>query len=69
MTFTPEQIATRHMATEVEYINRLLATKDITRDKALNLLGHSAVAAAKVAVEPVTIKYGVNNHRAWFNIL
>lgn len=69
MTLTPYQIATRHMATEVEYINRLLHTRDLSTSKAKLMLGDAAVAAAKAAGADLTIKYGIHQNRAWFNIL
>lgn len=70
MTLTPYQIATRHMATEVEYINRLLHTRDLSTAKAKLMLGDAAVAAAKTAGDTdLVIKYGIHQNRAWFNIL
>lgn len=69
MTLTPYQIATRHMATEVEHINRLLHTRDLSKAKAKLMLGDAAVAAAKAAGYDLTIKFGINQNRAWFNIL
>jgi hypothetical protein len=69
MTLTSEQIATRHMATEVEYINRLLAVRDISQVKAKSLLEGAARESAKAAGSDVSIKYGVHNGRAWFNVL
>lgn len=69
MTLTPYQIATRHMATEVEFINRLLGTRDLSKAKAKLMLGDAAVAAARAADTDLVIKYGINGNRAWFNIL
>lgn len=69
MTLTPEQIATRYMASEVEYINRLLAVHDISKAKAVTLMEAAAIESAKAAGSDVTIKYGVHLNRAWFNVL
>jgi hypothetical protein len=69
MTLTPEQIATRHMATEAEYINRLLAVRDISKAEAVRMMGAAALESAKAAGADVTIKYGVHQNRAWFNVL
>lgn len=69
MTLTPYQIATRHMATEVEHINRLLHTRDLSKAKAKLMLADAAVAAAKAADADLTIKFGIHQDRAWFNVL
>lgn len=69
MTLTPYQIAVRHLATEVEYINRLLHTRDLSKAKAKLMLADAAVAAAKAAGSDLTIKFGIHQNRAWFNIL
>ena len=80
MTLTPYQIATRHMATEVEYINRLLGTRDLSKAKAKLMLGDAALDSIRAASDGITredpesvrdlvIKYGINGNRAWFNIL
>lgn len=67
MELTPEQIATRYMATEVEHINRLLATRDLSQAKAKLMLADAAHEARKHHY--VTIKFGIHAGRAWFNIL
>ena len=69
MNLTPHQIATRFMATEVEHINRLLATRDISQAKAKLMLAEAAHEAAKHTPGTFTIKFGVNQGRAWFNVL
>ena len=69
MTLTPYQIATRHMATEVEHINRLLWTRDISQAKAKLMLAAAANASRLAADGDVTIKFGINAGRAWFNVL
>ena len=80
MTLTPYQIATRHMATEVEYINRLLGTRDLSKAKAKLMLDEAASLAIRSASDGITradtastadlvIKYGIHQNRAWFNIL
>lgn len=71
MTLTPYQIATRHMATEVEHINRLLWTKDVSQAKAKLMLADAAHASRKTAGYPddLSIKFGINAGRAWFNVL
>lgn len=68
MNLTHHQMATRHMATEVEHINRLIYTKDLSVTKAKQMLADAAVAAAKHCPDCV-IKFGINAGRAWFNIL
>ena len=68
MNLTHHQMATRHMATEVEHINRLIYTKDLSVAKAKQMLADAAVAAAKHCPD-CTIKFGINAGRAWFNIL
>lgn len=70
MNLTHHQMATRHMATEVEHINRMLHTRDLSTTKAKLMLGDAAVAAAKTAGDTdLVIKYGIHQNRAWFNIL
>lgn len=69
MTLTPYQIAVRHLATEVEYINRLLGTRDLSKAKAKLMLADAVTAAAKAAGETFTVKFGIHQNRAWFNIL
>jgi hypothetical protein len=68
MNLTHHQMATRHMATEVEHINRLIYTKDLSVSKAKQMMADAAVAAAKHCPDCV-IKFGINAGRAWFNIL
>ena len=68
MNLTHHQQATRHMATEVEHINRLIYTKDLSVSKAKQMLADAAVVAAKHCPDCV-IKFGINAGRAWFNIL
>jgi len=69
MDLTPEQIATRHMATEVEHINRLLWSRDISQAKAKLLLADAEHASRLAAGGDVSIKFGINAGRAWFNVL
>ena len=69
MNLTPHQIAVRHLATEAEYINRLLRTRDLSRAKARAMLGDAAISAAKSAGEALTIRFGVDAGRAWFTVL
>lgn len=69
MNLTPHQIATRYMASEVEHINRLLATRDISQAKAKLMLAESAHEAAKHTPGTLTIKFGINAGRAWFSVL
>lgn len=80
MTLTPYQIATRHMATEVEHINRLIYTKDLSVSKAKQMLADAAMESIRAASDGITredpesvrdivIKFGINAGRAWFNIL
>lgn len=69
MELTPCQIATRYMATEVAYINRLLWTRDMSKAQAKRRLEIAAHDARLAAGEDVTIKFGINAGRAWFNIL
>jgi hypothetical protein len=66
---TPHQIATRYMATEVEHVNRLLATRDISQAKAKLMLADAAHEAAKHTPGTFTIKFGVHAGKAWFNVL
>jgi hypothetical protein len=61
-------MATRHMATEVEHINRLIYTKDLSVAKAKVMLADAA-HAAKQHCDGCTIKFGINAGRAWFNVL
>ena len=68
-TLSPHQVATRFMASEVEHINRLLATRDISQAKAKLMLAEAAHEAAKQTPHTFTIKFGVNAGRAWFNVL
>ena len=70
MQLTNAQKATRHMATEVEYINRLLETRDLST-AAAKLKLRDAVVATYQAIQDdtLTIKFGVHNGRAWFNVL
>jgi hypothetical protein len=68
MNLTHHQQATRHMATEVEHINRLIYTKDLTVSKAMEMLAVAAQAASQHCVG-CTIKFGINAGRAWFNVL
>lgn len=68
MNLSPNQIATRYMATEVEYINRLLATRDISQAKAKLMLADAAHEARQHCPD-CTIKFGINAGRAWFNVL
>jgi len=44
MNLTHHQKATRHMATEVEHINRLIYTKDLSVAKAKLMLADAATA-------------------------
>ena len=69
MTITQYQVATRYMATEVEHINRLLATRDISQAKAKLMLEEAASEAAKHTPGTFTIKFGVHQGKAWFNVL
>ena len=69
MTLTPYQIAVRHLATEVEYINRLLGTRDLSKAKAKLMLADAVTAAAKAAGETFTVKFGIHQNRAWFSVL
>ena len=68
MNLTLHQIATRHMATEVEHINRLIYTKDLSVAKAKLMLAEAARAAEQHCPGCV-IKFGINAGRAWFNVL
>jgi len=68
MNLTHHQLATRHMATEVEHINRLIYTKDLSVAKA-NLMLAEAAQAAEQHCAGCTIKFGINAGRAWFNVL
>ena len=68
MNLTHHQLATRHMATEVEHINRLIYTKDLSVSKAMLMLAEAA-HAAKQHCDGCTIKFGINAGRAWFNVL
>jgi len=68
MNLTNHQLATRHMATEVEHINRLIYTKDLSVSKAKLMLAEAA-HAAKQHCDGCTIKFGINAGRAWFNVL
>ena len=56
------------MATEVEHINRLIYTKDLSVAKAKEMLAVAAQAASQHCAE-CTIKFGINAGRAWFNVL
>ncbi len=69
MDLTPYQIATRYMASEVEHINRLLYTRDISHAKAKLMLADAAHEARKNSTQDLTIKFGINAGRAWFTIL
>jgi hypothetical protein len=68
MNLTHHQMATRHMATEVEHINRLIYTKDLSVAKA-KLMLEAAAHAARQHCPDCTIKFGINAGRAWFNVL
>lgn len=68
MNLTHHQKATRHMATEVEHINRLIYTKDLSVTKAKEMLATAANAARQHCPDCV-IKFGINAGRAWFNVL
>jgi hypothetical protein len=68
MNLTHHQMATRHMATEVEHINRLIYTKDLSVAKAKLMLADAAQAARQHCPD-CTIKFGINAGRAWFNVL
>jgi hypothetical protein len=68
MNLTHHQQATRHMATEVEHINRLIYTKDLSVAKAKEMLAEAAHAARQHCTD-CTIKFGINAGRAWFNVL
>jgi hypothetical protein len=68
MNLTHHQQATRHMATEVEHINRLIYTKDLSVSKAKLMLAEAA-NAAKQHCDGCVIKFGINAGRAWFNVL
>jgi len=68
MNLTHHQMATRHMATEVEHINRLIYTKDLSVSKAKQMLADAARAAEQHCAGCV-IKFGINAGRAWFNVL
>lgn len=68
MNLTHHQQATRHMATEVEHINRLIYTKDLSVSKAKEMLAMAAQAARQHCPDCV-IKFGINAGRAWFNVL
>jgi len=68
MNLTHHQKATRHMATEVEHINRLIYTKDLSVAKAKLMLAEAARAAEQHCPGCV-IKFGINAGRAWFNVL
>jgi len=68
-TLSPRQIVARYMASEVEHINRLLATRDISQAKAKLMLAEAAHEATKRAAEPLIIETDINAGRAWFNIL
>jgi hypothetical protein len=56
------------MATEVEHINRLIYTKDLSVAKAKLMLADAA-HAARQHCPGCTIKFGINAGRAWFNVL
>jgi hypothetical protein len=56
------------MATEVEHINRLIYTKDLSVAKAKLMLADAAHAARQHCPD-CTIKFGINAGRAWFNVL
>ena len=66
---SPKQIATRFMASEVEHVNRLLHTRDLSVAKAKLMLIEAAYEATKRAAEPLIIETDINAGRAWFNIL
>ena len=68
MNLTHHQQATRHMATEVEHITRLIYTKDLSVAKAKLMLAEAARAAEQHCPGCV-IKFGINAGRAWFNVL
>jgi hypothetical protein len=68
MNLTHHQQATRHMATEVEHINRLIYTRDLSVAKAKLMLAEAARAAEQHCPGCV-IKFGINAGRAWFNVL
>lgn len=68
MDLTPTQIAGRYMATEVETVNRYLATKDISQAKAKLMLAQAAHEARQFHPD-VVIKFGIHAGRAWFNVL
>lgn len=68
MNLTHQQQAMRHMAMEVEHINRLIYTKDLSVAKAKVLLTEAAQAAGQHCADCV-IKFGINAGRAWFNVL
>lgn len=68
MNLTHHQQATRHMAIEVEHINRLIYTKDLSVAKAQEMLAVAA-RAAEHHCPGCVIKFGINAGRAWFNVL
>ena len=68
MNLTHHQMATRHMATEVEHSNRLIYTRDLSVAKAKLMLAEAARAAEQHCPGCV-IKFGINAGRAWFNVL
>jgi len=56
MNLTHHQKATRHMATEVEYINRLIYTKDLSVAKAKLMLADAAHAARQLHTNAVALR-------------
>lgn len=70
MNLTPHQVATRFMATEVEYINRLLASHDIDADRARTMLDSSAADALKhTETDSLAIVTDVQRNKATFYIV
>lgn len=68
MNLTPYQQAVRSMAYEVENINRLLATNDVSKRKAEDMLWQAANEVRRHAASDVIIKYGINAGKAWASV-
>jgi len=69
MNLTAHRWQTRFMATEVEHINRLLATRDISQAKAKLRCWRKPRMRPGKHNPDCTIKFGINAGRAWFSVL
>ena len=69
-TLTPRQIVARYMASEVEYVQRLLTARDIDEARAKTMLQSSAAEALKhCEPESVRIVTEVKRGTATFYLL